>query len=76
MCHSNLDMRRPAINEYTKEKMDIPVLYITDAIGMALGIDEKKLGLQRHFVPVKMAEYIPPVPEPKKPKAKEPINNL
>ncbi len=73
MCHSNLDMRRPASNQWAGEKMDIPVLYITQAIGLALGIDGKKLGLPRHFVPVKMEEYVPPVPETKKPKAKEPV---
>jgi heterodisulfide reductase subunit B2 len=71
MCHSNLDMRRPAINKYLGKKSAMPVIYITQAIGLALGIGEKELGLQRHFVPVKMEEYIPPVPEVKKPKAKE-----
>jgi heterodisulfide reductase subunit B len=52
MCHSNLDMRRDSINEYLGEKVDIPVLYITQAIGLAVGIDRKVLGLQRHFVKV------------------------
>jgi heterodisulfide reductase subunit B len=52
MCHSNLDMRRDAINSYLGEKIDIPVLYITQAIGLALGLDRKTLGLQRHFVKV------------------------
>jgi heterodisulfide reductase subunit B2 len=52
MCHSNLDMRRDSINEYLGEKVDIPVLYITQAIGLALGLDSKELGLQRHFVKV------------------------
>jgi len=52
MCHSNLDMRREAINTYLNEKIDIPVLYATQALGLALGIDRKKLGLQRHFVAV------------------------
>ena len=52
MCHSNLDMRRDAINAYLGEKIDIPVLYITQAIGLALGLDRKTLGLQRHFVEV------------------------
>ncbi|MCX6325862.1 MAG: CoB--CoM heterodisulfide reductase iron-sulfur subunit B family protein [Bacteroidia bacterium] len=52
MCHSNLDMRRDAINTFLGEKVDIPVLYITQALGLALGIDRKKLGLQRHFVKV------------------------
>jgi len=45
-------MRRNAINSYLGEKVDIPVLYITQAIGLALGLDRKALGLQRHFVKV------------------------
>jgi heterodisulfide reductase subunit B2 len=52
MCHSNLDMRRNSINEYLGEKVDIPVLYITQALGLAAGLDRKALGLQRHFVKV------------------------
>jgi heterodisulfide reductase subunit B len=51
MCHSNLDMRRKNIEKYSGRKFDIPVLYITQAIGLALGIAPKKLGIQRHFVP-------------------------
>jgi heterodisulfide reductase subunit B2 len=52
MCHSNLDMRRDAINSFLGEKIDIPVLYVTQAIGLAVGIDRKELALQRHFVKV------------------------
>jgi heterodisulfide reductase subunit B2 len=52
MCHSNLDMRRDAINSFLGEKIDIPVLYVTQAIGLAVGIDRKTLALQRHFVSV------------------------
>ena len=52
MCHSNLDMRRGAINSYLGEKIDIPVLYATQVLGLALGLDRKALGLQRHFVTV------------------------
>lgn len=52
MCHSNLDMRREAINTYLGEKIDIPVLYATQVLGLALGIDRKTLGIQRHFVAV------------------------
>ncbi len=54
MCHANLDMRRPAITSYLQKKIDIPVLYITQAIGLAMGISREKLGLPRHFVPVKL----------------------
>lgn len=52
MCHSNLDMRREAIDSYLGEKTKIPVLYITQALGLALGLDGNTLGLQRHFVSV------------------------
>ncbi len=54
MCHSNLDMRRPDINKAIGEKLTTPVIYITQAIGLAVGIDAKTLGLQRHFVPVNL----------------------
>ncbi len=52
MCHANLDMRRKSINSVLGKKIDIPVIYITQAIGWALGMDDKKLEFFRHFVPV------------------------
>jgi heterodisulfide reductase subunit B len=52
MCHANLDLRRSSINRRLATKTSIPVLYITQVIGLALGIPAKKLGLGRHFVPV------------------------
>ncbi len=54
MCHSNLDMRRSQIDGYLKRKSRIPVMYITQVIGLALGIDKKSLGLHRHIVPMNM----------------------
>jgi heterodisulfide reductase subunit B len=53
MCHLNLDMRRPNIEKRAGKKYDIPVIYITQALGMALGIEAKTLGLQSHKVAVK-----------------------
>ncbi len=53
MCHANLDMRRSAINSYLVKKYDIPVLYITQAIGMACGLKKKQTGIHRHLVRVK-----------------------
>lgn len=55
MCHSNLDLRRKSIEESLQQKYSVPVVYITQAIGLALGIDESKLGLKRHIVPVQFA---------------------
>lgn len=53
MCHSNLDLRRAEINSRLDQKTDIPVLFITQVIGLAMGLSEKELGLHRHMVPVK-----------------------
>jgi len=54
MCHTNLDMRRGAIERQAGKKYRLPVLYITQAVGLALGISPRKLGLNRHFVPVSL----------------------
>jgi len=62
MCHSNLDLRRGEINQRLEAegaaRSDIPILYITQVIGLALGLSPKQLGLRRHFVKVKF----PPKP--------------
>ncbi len=52
MCHSNLDMRRPEIDKHNNTRSTTPILYITQAIGLAIGLSKEELGLQRHFVPV------------------------
>ncbi len=72
MCHSNLDMRRKDINSYWKTKFNIPVIYLTQAIGLAVGLTEKEVGFQRHFVPVKLPIKVDvPIVEKKKPKEVE-----
>lgn len=62
MCHSNLDMRRKDINSYWKNKFTVPVIYLTQAIGLAVGLTEKEVGFKRHFVkvdlPVKKDETV------------------
>jgi len=46
MCHSNLDMRQLAM----KNHKEIPVLYLSEFIGLSLGIEPKKLGIDLHLV--------------------------
>ncbi len=50
MCHTNLDMRQ---TEFQPEKEQIPVLYITQLMGLAFGIEPAKLGLDSHFINTK-----------------------
>lgn len=54
MCHSNLDMRRPDINKFMNKEFKIPVMFVTQAIGLAVGLTPEKVGLKRHFVEVKI----------------------
>jgi heterodisulfide reductase subunit B len=56
MCQSNLDMRRPEINHRLQQEHRIPVLFVTQALGLAMGIEVQRLGLQRHLVPVELPE--------------------
>ena len=51
MCQSNLDLRRPEIKKQLKKDINIPVLFITQALGLSMGIPAKELGLDKHFVP-------------------------
>jgi heterodisulfide reductase subunit B len=47
LCQMNLDLRQGQINTITKSRHDMPVFYYTQLIGLALGVDERKLGLNK-----------------------------
>jgi heterodisulfide reductase subunit B len=49
MCHVNLDMKQPAIQKRYGTPA-LPVYYLTDLAGMALGVEQRDLGVNRHFV--------------------------
>lgn len=48
MCHSNLDFRQSAM--LNRGEKALPVLYLSELVGLALGLAPDRLGLQRHFV--------------------------
>jgi heterodisulfide reductase subunit B len=50
LCHFMLDAKQAAVEKELGEKIELPVLYLTQLIGMAMGIDHKELGLQRLIV--------------------------
>ena len=62
MCHSNLDMRRKPSEKQAGRRFSLPVLYITQVVGLTLGIDSRRLGLKRHFVPVRFKDKKATVP--------------
>ena len=51
MCHVNLDMRRPEIKKQLNKDINIPVLFITQALGVSMGISADRLGVNKHYVP-------------------------
>jgi heterodisulfide reductase subunit B2 len=50
MCQSSLDLRQKDIEKAAGKKMDMPILYITQLLGLCLGIPHKDLGLSRLMV--------------------------
>jgi heterodisulfide reductase subunit B len=45
-----LDAYQSKVGKRIKQHLDMPVLYFTQLIGLALGIDADQLGLKRHVV--------------------------
>lgn len=50
MCHINLDMRQKAIEKKYGVSYNMPIIYLPQLIGLAMGIEAKELGLDLHFV--------------------------
>ncbi|WP_206603057.1 CoB--CoM heterodisulfide reductase iron-sulfur subunit B family protein [Leptolyngbya ohadii] len=50
LCHLNLDSRQPEVADTIGRKLGLPVLHLPQLIGLAVGIEPKELGLERHVV--------------------------
>ncbi len=50
MCHVNLDMKQAAVEHRYGKKLNLPVYYLSDVVGLALGLSGEQLGIDRHFV--------------------------
>lgn len=50
LCHINLDLRQKAIEQRYHEKFNLPIFYYTQLLGLAFGLNPKKLALDRLFV--------------------------
>lgn len=53
LCQQNLDLRQKQINRFNKTSYNLPILYITQVLGVALGLTNKQVMLDRLFVPLK-----------------------
>jgi heterodisulfide reductase subunit B len=50
LCQTNLDAYQSRVNSKFKARFNIPILYITQLIGLSLGIKPEKLGLGSNIV--------------------------
>jgi succinate dehydrogenase / fumarate reductase, cytochrome b subunit len=50
LCHLNLDLQQPLAERYAGRDLGLPVLHLPQLVGLALGVDPKELGLNRHVV--------------------------
>jgi heterodisulfide reductase subunit B2 len=51
LCQFNLECYRRDMTKRYGNGLDIPVVYFTQLMGMAFGIPEHQLGVQRNFIP-------------------------
>lgn len=60
LCQTNLDAYRSRVNSKFKTNYDLPVLFVTQLMGIAFGLDSKDLGLKTNIVPADkvLANYI------------------
>jgi heterodisulfide reductase subunit B2 len=50
LCQFNLESFQKKLSKKYGEDLNIPVVFFTQLMGMAMGLDKKELGLQRMFV--------------------------
>lgn len=51
MCHMALDLYQSKAEKVVRRDLDLPVVFFTQLMGLALGMDPVQLGLKRHIVP-------------------------
>ena len=58
LCQMNVEAYQKRVNRAFGTSYQVPVLYFTQLLGLALGCSETELGLQRNLIPLKAA--LPP----------------
>jgi heterodisulfide reductase subunit B2 len=60
MCQINLDLRQLDIAKSKGNRYDLPVLYITQLLGLCLGVAPQRLGLNKLMIsPAKVVQGLP-----------------
>ena len=50
LCHLNLDAQQPSAAQVIERELNVPIIHLPQLLGLALGIDDKLLRMNRHVV--------------------------
>jgi succinate dehydrogenase / fumarate reductase cytochrome b subunit len=50
LCHLNLDLQQPGAERIAGRELGMPVLHLPQLVGLALGLEPKELGMNKHVV--------------------------
>ncbi len=56
-CHRMFDAKQTKAGETVASRLEIPVMYLTQLLGIALGINSNKLGLELNLSPVEKLKF-------------------
>ena len=52
LCQVNLDSRQGDIKKADPSWVEVPIVYLSQFVGRAIGVGDGELGLNKHMVPV------------------------
>lgn len=61
LCHTLLDAFQPTIERRTQIRLGIPILHLSQLVGLAIGMPPEDLKLSQHVVPVRLGWNAAPV---------------
>ena len=53
LCHLNLDGFQPKAAAQRRTTIDLPILHLPQVVGLAMGMDPKEMGLNKHIISTK-----------------------
>ena len=53
LCHLNLDGFQPKAAAQRRTTIDLPILHLPQVVGLAMGMDPKAMGLNKHIISTK-----------------------
>ena len=57
LCHLNLDLQQPDAAKFVERDLGLPVLHLPQMVGLALGLEPKELGMDKHVVSTKDVQH-------------------